>query len=101
MLNVEGKMARDFVDTMLFLVERDEVAVDAAVDALISTISEGNGLLSRAALAELKADMEKAIDDFRQTRASRDYTVLVLSSLVRSGMARHIITGFPKPMAEA
>ncbi|WP_443749966.1 hypothetical protein [Asticcacaulis solisilvae] len=94
-------MARDFVDTMLFLVERGEVAADAAVDALISTISEGNGLLSRAALGELKADMEKAIDDFRHGRASRDYTVLVLSSTVRSGMARHIIVGFPQQTVDA
>jgi len=94
-------MARDFVDTMLFLVERGEVAADAAVDALISTVSEGNGLLSRTALGELKAEMENAIDDFRQDRVSRDYTVLVLASMVRSGMARHIVAGFPNPMAEA
>jgi len=94
-------MARDFVDTMLFLVERGEVAADAAVDALISTVSEGNGLLSRTALGELKAEMENAIDDFRQDRASRDYTILVLASMVRSGMARHIVAGFPNPMAEA
>lgn len=101
MLNVEESMARDFVDTMLFLVERGEVASDAAIDALVSTVSEGNDLLSRTALGDLKADMEKAIDDFRQGRASRDYTVLVLSSMVRSGMARHIIVGFPERMAEA
>ncbi|MBW8733074.1 MAG: hypothetical protein JF571_01960 [Asticcacaulis sp.] len=94
-------MARDFVDTMLFLVERGEIAAEAAVDALISTISEGNDLLSRTALSDLKSDMEKAIDDFRHSRVSRSYTVLALASMVRSGMARHIIVGFPERLAEA
>jgi len=101
MLNAEESMARDFVDTMLFLVERGEVVAEAAVDALISTVSEGNGLLSQAALTELKADMEKAVADFRHARVSREYTVLALSSMVRSGMARHIIVGFPQPLADA
>jgi hypothetical protein len=81
-------MARDFVDSMLFLVDRGEIAAEAAVDVLISTISEGNGLLSAAALAAIRADLERSIDDFRHGRASRDYTVLALSSLVRAGMAR-------------
>ncbi len=94
-------MARDFVDTVLFLVERGEITAEAAVDALISTISEGNDLLSRPAIAELKTDMEKALDDFRHARASRHYTTLALASMVRSGMARHIIVGFPQPLAEA
>ena len=40
-------MARDFVDSMLFLVDRGEIASEAAVDVLISTISEANSLLSR------------------------------------------------------
>lgn len=94
-------MARDFVDSMLFLVDRGEVAAEAAVDALISTVTEGNDLLSSAAVGELKAEMEKAIDDFRHGRASRAYTVLALSSMVRSGMARHIIVGFPDRLADA
>jgi len=81
-------MARDFVDSILFLVDRGEIAAEAAVDVLASTISEANGLLSAPALAGIRADLENAIDDFRHARASRDYTVLALSSLVRSGMAR-------------
>ncbi len=81
-------MARDFVDSILFLVDRGEIAAEAAVDVLTSTISEGNGLLSAMALGAIRVDLERAIDDFRHARASRDYTVLALSSLVRSGMAR-------------
>lgn len=81
-------MARDFVDSMLFLVDRGEIASEAAVDVLISTISEANSLLSAVALGSIRADLERTIDDFRQARVSRDYTVLALSSLVRSAMAR-------------
>lgn len=81
-------MARDFVDSILFLVDKGEIAPEAGVDVLISTISEGNSLLSATALGRLRTDLERAIDDFRDQRASREYTVLALSSLVRSGMAR-------------